>query len=992
MSERPSIKNLQFRAKLPLIFRGLALLALIATVIFIGVGFYRGKTNPDFRMKGLPTSLSKDVKAVVNGYERRESEGNVPKYVVKADKATTFADDHQELENAYLEAYDETGEKFDKITANKAIYIPAENKNFHAYFTGNVQIETRDNLNVKTEQLAYDREFEIAESEELIEFSRDNMSGKSFGARVYAKEKRLELLHDVELNAVDEGNIKLAKITSGKATIEQNNETATFEQNANAEVSQKDAETVYAKAEKIVARFQNKQIDKLEMIDNVEVTQKPSDVKAKYATAFFSNKKLNKVDLKESVEVTNKEDGKFSKINANSATAFFENGLKKVDLAENVNIENTENGRFIKARGNSATAFFDKTLQRAELNENVEIESKNGNESPTKIRSQIAVYDKNADKFDLKNGVEITTSQDNQLTVIRSNDATYEQTNGKVFLIGNSQITQGNDIVKGDKINATLDENKKLRTAKTIGNAYLKQITDKTTEVFANEMDANFDANQKISLANARGNVRTNSNSAENSINLNGSDSVTLNFANGILQKATANGNSNVSVIPTQPQEYTQVTLSALRSINVFFANGNVANMQTDGRTTINLKAPNNSPDAANKKLTADSIKTALAANGKDLTKAEAVGNAELIVEPLRNSSENYNTKINAAKFDCDFFAGNNAKNCIANGKTKTVRVPTVKSDKRGTQTLFAERLNASFNQKTQDIEQFDAIGGAKFTELDRTGLANQMSFNANDEIVRLRGGEPTFFDSSARAKASEIDWDTRNQKTSLRGKVGTTYYSQKTSNGSTPFTKTNAPVFITADNAQIDNSNEIGVYTGNARAWQDNNFVKADKLVFNQKAKRMDGEGNVQSLLYDTKNGKKPVFASSNKIGYDDGKKYLRYEGNVDIRQDSDRLTAEIADVYLNENNEVRQTILQNNVVIIQPKRKARGDFAQYTANDETFILRGNPATIDDAEQGSSQGSQLSFNQKDKTFSSESKSTKTNNGRIRTVYKVKKN
>ena len=114
---------------------------------------------------------------------------------------------------------------------------------------------------------------------------------------------------------------KLAKITSGKATVEQNNETATFEQNVNAEVSQKDAETVFAHAEKIIARFQNKQIDKLEMIDNVEVRQKPSDVKAKYATAFFSNKKLNKVDLKESVEVTSKEDGKFSKINANSGTA-----------------------------------------------------------------------------------------------------------------------------------------------------------------------------------------------------------------------------------------------------------------------------------------------------------------------------------------------------------------------------------------------------------------------------------------------------------------------------------------------------------------------------------------------------------------------------------------------------------------------------------------------------------------------------------------------
>ncbi|MCU0239054.1 MAG: LPS export ABC transporter periplasmic protein LptC, partial [Pyrinomonadaceae bacterium] len=175
--KRPNIKDLQIRAKLPLIFRALLVLALVATVAFIGVSFYRGKTNGGFILKSLPTNLSKDVVAVVNGYERRESEGDIPKYFIKADKATTFSDNHQELENVYLEAYDETGEKFDKISAAKAIYIPAENKNFNAYFTGNVEIETRNNLKVKTEQLNYDKELEIAESEELIEFNRDNLSG-----------------------------------------------------------------------------------------------------------------------------------------------------------------------------------------------------------------------------------------------------------------------------------------------------------------------------------------------------------------------------------------------------------------------------------------------------------------------------------------------------------------------------------------------------------------------------------------------------------------------------------------------------------------------------------------------------------------------------------------------------------------------------------------------------------------------------------------------
>jgi hypothetical protein len=38
-------------------------------------------------MKGFPTSLSKDIIAQVNGYERREMEGDRVKYYIKADKA-----------------------------------------------------------------------------------------------------------------------------------------------------------------------------------------------------------------------------------------------------------------------------------------------------------------------------------------------------------------------------------------------------------------------------------------------------------------------------------------------------------------------------------------------------------------------------------------------------------------------------------------------------------------------------------------------------------------------------------------------------------------------------------------------------------------------------------------------------------------------------------------------------------------------------------------
>ena len=129
--------------------------------------------------------------------------------------------------------------------------------------------------------------------------------------------------------------------------------------------------------------------------------------------------------------------------------------------------------------------------------------------------------------------------------------------------------------------------------------------------------------------------------------------------------------------------------------------------------------------------MTADTVKTFFGADGKDIQRAEAVGNAELFVDPLRASAENYKTTINAPRFDCEFFpTGNNAKTCVAATKTKTVRVPTVAKDGRGNQTLVADKLSAFFNQQTKDVERFEASGSTKFTELDRNAIANHDHFH----------------------------------------------------------------------------------------------------------------------------------------------------------------------------------------------------------------------------------------------------------------------
>ena len=863
------LRRLHLRANLPRYARYGAVALSIVAVALIGISFIRSRQNQEFRMKGFPTSLSKDVVASVAGYERTEYDQGQRKYYIKADKATTFADQHQEMENVFLQVFD--GERSDKITAEKAVYVPEPNKNFTAYLAGSVNIETRDALNVKTEQVTYKKADETANAEEAVEFSRENISGKSYGAHVKVAQKMIELLRDVDIRRFETAEL------SGEPTATMSANYASYDQ------------------------------------------------------------------LNERIELKN--DVKVHSVSAQPA--------RTIDLS-----------------GGRATLVLvanesqPRDLSTAEMFDSVVIDSSESGGTPTQIRSGYALYQKPADRFDLRHAVNIVTANDGQPTTITASEAVYEQAKGVVDLTGPAEITQGANFAKGDKIVATLFPSKRVKNARIYGAAYVRQTEpDRTVEVSGGELNASFADGQNLTEAHAVG------------------------AASAVLT-------------PSKPNEYSKVSLSAPRSLDVFFKQGGLLDkMSTDGRTTIQLDSPNNSPDSANKRVTADTVNTYFSADGKSIQKAEAIGNAELFVEPLRALADNYKTTVNAPRFDCEFYpTGNNAKNCVGGKGTRTVRVPTVQADGRGNQTLTADELNASFSAASRDVERLDASGDVKFTELDRSGIANEMSYTPGDGFVRLRGGEPTVWDSRARAKAKEIDWDTKNQKSFLRSGVSTTYYSQKQTGGATPFSDTNKPVFLTSDSAEIDHRAETALYIGNARGWQERSFVRADRFHIQQRAGQFDAEGHVQSLLYDVKrkvDGKEstvPVSASSGSLTFRRDTRLLRYTDNVDVRQATDRIVGGRADIYLSENNEIASSQFHDNVVITQPGRRATADFANYTAADESVVLQGNPARVEDSENGTSQAGKMTIYLRSKRVATEGRTPQNTSGRTRSVYKIKEN
>src|SRR5258708_325140 len=395
----------------------------------------------------------------------------------------------------------------------------------------------------------------------------------------------------------------------------------------------------------------------------------------------------------------------------------------------------------------------------------------------------------------------------------------------------------------GEKSNGMLNEQKDLQEVEVRGNSYLRSMSPgHAAEVHSIDMDFYLDKDQRLEHAVALRDTRARSLDSDSEMQMTGANTIYADF---------------------QPQADQSV----------------LKEMRTEGRSVVTLAAPKsraNDPRAANKRLTAEVIKMVWRSNGKDLERTEAVGNAELYIEPVVSNAKADRQTLTGPRFDGEFYeTGNLVHTFTATGGVKAVIDPVQPGEKRGTRTLTSESMTAIFVRDTQKVDRFDAHGNAKFNERDRNGSAATIAYMADDDTVRLRGGEPTVWDSRARSKAVEMDSDLTHDISYSRGKTATTYYSQEQTNGATPFSKVKSPVYISSERGEFHHDTGVAVYTGNARAWQDDNFVRSDELTILVNDKRMKANGHVQSALYNARRKEKGVtttiaaFATADSMSY---------------------------------------------------------------------------------------------------------------------------
>src|ERR1041384_1869025 len=199
----------------------LSLFVAIATAMVVYLFFRTKHVQPD---QARPKLHVKVVAVFSNTHYAHEVNGQV-RFNISAGTDKTYQDGTHELEQVKLEAYGNSSDRHDVVTADQAkVSDPADLSKLDAEFISNVVVQTSEGLTLKTSYLHYDQAKNTVDTKELVEFEGRNYSGHATGLLVEATEERAHLLKDVDVTIKPEDGAK-QQAKAGRAADSSEQET-----------------------------------------------------------------------------------------------------------------------------------------------------------------------------------------------------------------------------------------------------------------------------------------------------------------------------------------------------------------------------------------------------------------------------------------------------------------------------------------------------------------------------------------------------------------------------------------------------------------------------------------------------------------------------------------------------------------------------------------------------------------------------------------------
>ena len=170
--------------------------------------------------------------------------------------------------------------------------------------------------------------------------------------------------------------------------------------------------------------------------------------------------------------------------------------------------------------------------------------------------------------------------------------------------------------------------------------------------------------------------------------------------------------------------------------------------------------------------------------------------------------------------------------------------------------------------------------------------------------------------------------------------------------------------------------------------------MVEAPTLQFDRDRRSLVAEGTpnqpVKTVLVqvDSRGKVTPVTIISAHLSYTDAERKILLTGGVTTKGSDATMTSRQMSIYLVSNQskggklgsssqgQMDKIVAENDVVVVEPTRRATGERLVYTAAEDRYILTGGPPSIFDAEHGKITGDSLTFYRHDDRVLVEGKAT----------------
>ncbi|MGA2334844.1 MAG: LPS export ABC transporter periplasmic protein LptC [Terriglobales bacterium] len=374
--------------------------------------------------------------------------------------------------------------------------------------------------------------------------------------------------------------------------------------------------------------------------------------------------------------------------------------------------------------------------------------------------------------------------------------------------------------------------------------------------------------------------------------------------------------------------------------------------------------------------------------DGRLLERAETSGPPQIVIT---QPSANQKTVVTAAKFTARFTEQNRlatlhgepdakiVSSLIDASKTDASKAGSSKSGSPGQidRVSTSRMLDVAFFPEG-GVRSITQTGGFVYVDGTQKAWAQRGEYTTADQLAVLTGS-PRVVDGGMTTTAQTVRMNRATGDAFAEGNVKSSYSDLKAQPDGGMLASSD-PIHVTSRSMTANHSTAIAVYTGDARLWQDANVVEAPTVQFDRDHRSLVAQATsaqpVTTVLVQVdKNGTvTPVRITSARLNYVDAERRIFLDGGVTAKASDATMTGQRMTVFLLPRSQsktganpampgqVERIIAEDQVVLIQPSRRATGERLVYTSADDKYVLTGGPPSIFDAERGKTTGDSLTF------------------------------